>query len=452
MTAIAVQNAETGLTFIGRQLRLPSGQTFGESFAADPWVEHDVLRPILAQDEDGLPLSRLAWLETHRGSGKTTIAGAIAVEEAVQHPLTYVYAIASDTEQAGLLLEAIDGFCRQNALLTRAARRTASAFTFSNGSRIRVMSSDAPSFYGLGVGCRRLRIIADEVGQWPKRDLFDAALSTMPKIRDSQLVVLTNAGIKGTWQEEARGSFDYLYAPPGIVASWIRSEDLERLRASMPDVVYRRYFENEWVGAESQFVPLEAWDACSVRRLPALDQRTPVVVGVDAAVSGDSFAIVAVTRSVSQPLDGVAVRACQIWVPPRGGLDFALPWAWLEDFCAAHNVCQVCYDPYQLHDFATRFMREHGVWCEPFDQGQDRLKADSQLLQLILSRRLEHTGEPELREHIGNASLRISVREDSKGRLVKSLPSKKIDGVVALSMAASRCLYLRLENAMPRAS
>jgi phage terminase large subunit-like protein len=437
------------LDFIKRQIKLPSGRTLADGAAADPWIEENVLSPILEEDEDGLPANRLCWIEMHRGSGKTTFAAAIAVEEACRYPNTQIYALACDASQAGLLGEAVDAFSQQNQLLAGALRRTTHEIRLGNGSRIRIMSSDAASFFGLGVGAQRLRIIADEVCQWPKRDLLDAALTTLPKIRNSQLVCLTNAGIKGSWQEEARLTFEqtgYLYAPQGLVASWIRPEDVERLRQAMPDSVYRRYYLNEWVGAESEFVALEDWDACARRRIPRAGSRTPLVVGIDAAVTGDCFAIVAVSRNPEHPLDGVAVRECAVWAPPRHGLDFMLPWRWLEDFCAGHPVAQICYDPFQLHDWAMRFSREHGVWCEPVEQGQERLKADGQLLQLIKSKRLVHAGQPELRQHVANAALRIAVREDTRGRIVKSMPSQKIDAVVALSMAAYRCLYLRMEN------
>jgi hypothetical protein len=38
----------------------------------------------------------------------------------------------------------------------------------------------------------------------------------------------------------------YLFAPPGVIASWIRQEDLDRVRRTVPPAVYRRFYENVW--------------------------------------------------------------------------------------------------------------------------------------------------------------------------------------------------------------
>ena len=111
----------------------------------------------------------------------------------------------------------------------------------------------------------------------------------------------------------------------------------------------------------------------------------------------------------------------------------------------AHNVAEIAYDPYQLHDTMTRFRQEHGVYVRPFDQGGLRAQADVSLLALIRDGRIKHDGNPELCAHVLNAQLRLSVREDSKARLVKSHPSKKIDGAIALSMATHEALRLHLE-------
>src|SRR5206468_8036013 len=98
------------------------------------------------------------------------------------------------------------------------------------------MSSDAPSFFGIGAGAQRLRIYADEVPQWQKRDLWAAAVSTLPKFADSQLVALGNAGISGTWPEEARALIaeggGYLYASP-VIPSWISAEALAHAERSL---------------------------------------------------------------------------------------------------------------------------------------------------------------------------------------------------------------------------
>jgi len=111
----------------------------------------------------------------------------------------------------------------------------------------------------------------------------------------------------------------------------------------------------------------------------------------------------------------------------------------LRRLCEQFSVIEVCYDPYQLHDMCTRLKAQGVANFKEFKQGQDRLKSDKQLQDLIMSRRITHDGNPAARQHIDNADIKKSGQDGI--RLVKRSPSMKIDYAVSLSMAASRILY-----------
>lgn len=227
--------------------------------------------------------------------------------------------------------------------------------------------------------------------------------------------------------------------------------------ATIPPAAYERFHENHWVSAESQFVPLELWDACA-EDLPAFrpvaegGDKTQVVLAVDAATTGDCFGVVAVTRHPDPKRQGaeVAVRAVKRWDPKEEGgrIDYSECEKWIKVICAAYNVVQICYDPYQLEDMMQRLRKEGVAWVEPFSQGQDRLTSDRRLYDLIVSRKLawakDGMGMDHLREHVQNANVKLQKDEDSKMRIVKKAANRKIDLTVALSMAADRCLYLLL--------
>lgn len=210
---------------------------------------------------------------------------------------------------------------------------------------------------------------------------------------------------------------------------------------------FRRIHRNEWVTSEDTFIPVEWWDACQ-EELPPMRERQYVVLGVDAAVSSDCFGLIAVTRHPDR-YDDVAVRYVQKWTPPKGGqIDFMAddgPEATIEKLCDQWNVVEVAYDPYQLHRTATEqyVHKRHAFW-KPFGQAGKRLEADSQLFQLIRDRRVAHSGNPDLRQHLMNCNAKTSKQEDTKLRLVKRRPQDKIDLAVALSMATSRALALQL--------
>jgi phage terminase large subunit-like protein len=210
---------------------------------------------------------------------------------------------------------------------------------------------------------------------------------------------------------------------------------------------FERVHRNRWIGSVVKFVDKLWWNAC-LDSLPALDRSQPAILAADAAKGGDStrpadcFALVLVTRHPSKP-DTVATRYCGIWQAEKGKLlDFEPIENEIRRICQEFSIVEFTYDPYQLHDMAMRLKREVVVNVREFNQNKDRLMADKLLRDLIIGRRIAHDGNPLLSEHIDNANV-VNHGEDGI-RLVKRLPQMKIDSAVALSMAASRCLYFNL--------
>lgn len=115
----------------------------------------------------------------------------------------------------------------------------------------------------------------------------------------------------------------------------------------------------------------------------------------------------------------------------------------LRRLAKEYNVIEVAYDPYQLHDLATRLAKEYVAWFRPFSQMHDRLVADSGLKVLIRDKRLWHRGEPDLLEHLQNADAQEE-KEDRKLRIVKRAEKLKIDLAVCLSMMSHELLRLNL--------
>lgn len=237
---------------------------------------------------------------------------------------------------------------------------------------------------------------------------------------------------------------------------------------------FSRHHLNEWAGAESEFVPMVLWDACKDETIPlfAPEDKTPVVIGVDAGTTGDNFGIVAVTRH-HELKDEVSVRAVKKWVAPKGGaIDYSGPERFLRVICQGgcamghpqyapfkrddcdacrdgvlrpgYNVFCITYDPYQLEDMMQSLRRDNVAWCEEFDQGARRLKSDRQLYDMIVHRELHHDGNEEMREHVANAKARLQKDEESTMRIVKKAPDRKVDLLVALSMANAQSKYLLL--------
>lgn len=243
--------------------------------------------------------------------------------------------------------------------------------------------------------------------------------------------------------------------------------------SSLPPNAFQRFHHNVWVGAESQFIPIETWDGLR-ENLPSLQpgDRTPAVLGVDAATTGDCFAVVMVTRHPERH-DDVAVRRLKLWTPQQDGgrVSYADADNFIRLLCQGgcrfghakskpvedcqpckdrsyeippYNVVCLVYDPYQLEALAQSWRKDSVVWAEDFPQMGKRLQADRGLYDSIINRHLAHDGNEILRQHVLNANAKVQKDEDSKLRIVKKAGGRKIDAVVALSMANFQCKYLMI--------
>lgn len=271
---------------------------------------------------------------------------------------------------------------------------------------------------------------------------------------------------------------------PGRDEAW-RTQEAQNMTPSA-----LRYFapetdEDAISGEDTEdFIPIDLWDRCEDRNLPPLipgDMGTKLVVAMDAATTGDCFAVVVTSRHPNRPNDP-AIRAVRIWEPSMFSdkrIDYSVVERWIRTLCLGgctgkmtshgidvhpvndpdpscpacndpaqriprHNVICLVYDPFQLENMTQRLRKESVAWCEPFPQMQQRLQADRQLRDVIVEMRLSHNGDPVMRQHIRNSRAKIQIDDNSKLRIVKKTQDLKIDGAVAASMAVYQTLYLRL--------
>lgn len=238
----------------------------------------------------------------------------------------------------------------------------------------------------------------------------------------------------------------------GFYTPWQTKEYYDQQRKELSPSEFDRVHNNVFSAGTSEFVP-EIWWTQLKEELPELDEKEKIILGIDAAVSDDCFAIVGVTKHPTNP-GKLAVRLVRIWEPGKDGKiyfknptedkerDSLYPWGYISDLSKKYKVIMAVYDPYQLEHFAQQQNSERICYWKPFTQGEKRLKADKHLYDLIVSRQLVHDGNKHLAEHITNADSRI----DTSGafRIVKRSIGAKIDAAVALSMAAFEARQLRL--------
>lgn len=242
---------------------------------------------------------------------------------------------------------------------------------------------------------------------------------------------------------------------------WQTPEYYAEEAATLPQNEYDRMHGNIWTNSSETFIQPELWDACKKDELPRLQeidlesyhQGKPLVVKThpwvfanDAAVSGDCFGIVGVTKHYRpESKDHIFIpRYARKWTPAKGGyINFEEPENEIRRLAKEHSVICWCYDPYQMADMAHRLSRHSIGWLKEMNQGKDRNIADKMLWDMIVQRRLWHNGTlHDLKEHITNANAEIT--SDHKMRIVKRNESKKIDLAVCLSMAVATADYLNI--------
>ncbi len=487
-----------------------------------------VLRYLLQRDPDGaFKFKTIIYSEPKKG-GKTTISGAVIRWAAeTWGKFGEIYCVGNDAEQARergfkMMSQSIQleptfrptGAAQSTGILRgKWIVKSKEAYCIPTGTKVKAVAAD----YKGEAGANPVLTVWTEVWGIIHKDAnrFWAEMAPSPTREHSIRWVETYAGYEGEsellWTlyestvlngrqitaEELGdvGSFTeapepddlvpiYVDERAGIVALWDHGEVAHRQpwqqgkhgeayyaneRASQTPSQYIRLHHNEWVSAESAFIAIEWWDAL-VRPLPLPpNTRQPLVIALDAAVTGDCFGFVVVSRDPDQHTSicsnpvtcfgcgpYVQVRASHIWTPPPGGPiiyrpdpDPAkhkgdTPWEMLEWYRENFNIAEVAYDPYQLHDFCTDAQRRMRIWFRPFAQMGERLIADSDFYRLIVEQRIHHDGNLEVREHMTNANAKLQPNEDSKMRIVKKSEKRRIDLAVSISMASRECLRLNI--------
>lgn len=260
---------------------------FGD--AADPW-QLDLLKPKLRaiealaghrNDYTG-PWSFMSILA--RGHDKSSLEGRICtwLLLASKRPI-HGYILAADRDQGRLILQAMQDEYNLNAWLHGQITFTKNVVT-GPGGFVEVLPCDAASSYGL----RGNLYIADEFTHWKREKEWTAMISGREKVDPSLLIVLSNAGLLGTWQHDVRTRVEHdddwvLFERRGQLATWMNRERIEKMRLLLPPSEGRRLYDNVWIDPveDLDYLRREEVEACAElgRRLGlrGLTFRSPVV-------------------------------------------------------------------------------------------------------------------------------------------------------------------------------
>lgn len=234
---------------------------------------------------------------------------------------------------------------------------------------------------------------------------------------------------------------------------WQTKEYYASEAAVLPPNQFQRMHRNQWVSSTETFVPMEWFHACrrSDSEWPEIDKsRHPVIITLDAAVSGAALGLWMGCRHPAYPQDVLELYA-QKWDPT--GKEHKIDFYGTDEnpgmekvlrrLLVEYNVIEVAYDEFQLHSFISKLKQEQLTWFRSFPQGNERLISDSLLRDMIRDRRYWHRGNRDMADHIQNADAKIDP-EDRKIRIVKRAERLNVDLAVCAAMGCRELMRLNL--------
>lgn len=338
-------------------LVLEDGRPWGD--AAHPWQRADV-EAIL----NGAIL--LHFITRPRGGSKTSDLAAVVIAFLLMlmPPRGRGYGFAADRDQAKLLVDAIAGFvARTPGLADTLEVQELRVTNTVTGARFEAQAADAASAHGKIAQL----IVADEVSQWPQTtnssELWEAVVSTVPKVEDGRLVCLTTAGAPTHWSYEVitKARIDEYWRVaelPGPVP-WLRESSLRAQRALLSESAYARLHLNVWTDLEDVSITRDKVLACR-RETGTLEPGRDVhyVHGVDLSMTSD-YTVVAtchLEHRGEEPV--VVVDRLRTWKPSRAQpIDQAEVTAYVGEV-ARRYPSVVIMDPYQAASMGQALRRQ----------------------------------------------------------------------------------------------
>lgn len=373
----------------------PEPKPFGD--VIDPW-QREILAPkvhalegLVGLREYSGPRSFLTVLP--RGHDKSSLEGRILSWSLCYSPRRMEVALcAADRDQAALLTRAMEDEARLNPWFKDKLEFQRTKVVGPNGI-VDIIPADATSAYG----GRYNLIICDEVAHWKNDSLWSAIVSGREKVPGSLLVIITNAGLRGSWQENLilrnaqRDPNEWrLFSRVGKLASWMSDERWEKMRQLLPPIVARRVLDNEWVdpAEETGYLKLSEITACLTPSVVPVPRGAQCVAAVDYGATRDRTALVVGYQDAHGVVQVAELTTMQ--GSPGRPVAIAEVEKWITDSRARYNW-RVCYvDPHQMESTLQKMPFLERV---AFRGGKFNCEIATNLRSLILNRKLQwHPG------------------------------------------------------------
>jgi len=404
------------MEFYRTQVILENGKPLGDQW--DDWQRDDLI---------GVTGHQNSLLLRPRGHDKTGTAGSVILHALVCGGQGLrAYSVASDQQQANLLLDDVIAKARRNPLLARAIRTTKTSVTVvASDNRYETLASDAPSAFGL----RPDMLVADELAEWPSRadGLWVALWSATGKRPHTKTLVISSPGgqLLSSIREMARTEENWFTSERQQCASWISPTWLAQQRKSLPLHVYRRLHEGIWVESEGMFLSREEVD----RIFQSYEgQVIAYAIGCELGVTRDR-AVLSVCGLTAEGV--IVVERLYVYTPTRAArVDLTEVEETCTDLAKRLNATVVA-DPWQAVGMIQRMQTQDiNVIEYPFTS-DNRKKLFARLLDMIRTDRLR----AERHELLEKELLGLQVEQQGAGWRVDHKPHQHDDCVIAIGLA-----------------
>ncbi|MGX9990838.1 terminase large subunit [Rhizobium sp. Z1P35] len=477
------------------------GKLAGTKMILRPWQVEQFLDPIFTEDDDGKRRVRTAALSMGRKNGKTGISAALACcflvgPEAEERG--EIYFCAMDKAQAAKAWAECKAMLEGHAELSqrvniiRFSKEIEVLEGAGKGSVLKALSADADSKLGLSPSF----VLCDEIGYWPKRDLFDAMDSALGA-RDEPLIVaistqakddthffseMIDYGLKIHAGEVEDASFHLTMFAAGTTddpwdpATWAKAnpalgdflslEQVERQamqaqRIPSKEADFRNKVLNQRIDGTVRFIAAREWNDCNLGPIDDKDLEGRECFGaLDLSAARDltcfllvfpedggrytvlprfflpEFDIDGKSDTDRVPYNVWARQAdARLTLLPGKVIDPALVAEYIADDAARFDIKEIAFDRWRIEDLKRELEKlSVDLPLVPFGQGYKDMSPAVDVLEVtVAQQKLNHAGNPLMRMCAANAV--VTVDPAGARKLDKSKASGRIDGIVALAMA-----------------
>lgn len=240
-------------------LRVESGEKWG-----------DVAAPFQMEDAEAIFSDEgpaLHFLTRPRGGSKSTdLAAVMLAWLAVDAPpLSNGHVVASNTDQAAIVIDAAAAFVARTPELDGVIHVENERLIAENGAWVRVLPQSASGSWGLRDAHL---LICDEFCQWDEtrgaKRVWTAMRSTVQKVPGCRLILLSSSGEPSHWShpifERAQKSPAWHVNEVRGPVPWHRPEDIEALRQELLPSEFDRLVLNIWSESEDRAISPEDFD------------------------------------------------------------------------------------------------------------------------------------------------------------------------------------------------